>query len=67
MNEIITGLTTKEKLNILADAAKYDVACTSSGVDRGRDRREPWATVYHVVYVTALQRMEDVYRCLRSL
>ena len=20
----------------------------------GRDRREPWATVYHVVYVTAL-------------
>lgn len=34
MNEIITGLTTKEKLNILADAAKYDVACTSSGVDR---------------------------------
>lgn len=34
MNEIITGLTTNEKLNILADAAKYDVACTSSGVDR---------------------------------
>ncbi len=34
MNEIIKGLTTKEKLNILADAAKYDVACTSSGVDR---------------------------------
>ena len=24
----------KEKLEILADAAKYDVACTSSGVDR---------------------------------
>ena len=24
-----------EKLEILADAAKYDVACTSSGVDRG--------------------------------
>ena len=23
-----------EKLRILADAAKYDVACTSSGVDR---------------------------------
>ena len=34
MNEIITGLTTNEKLNILADAAKYDVACTSSGVGR---------------------------------
>lgn len=26
-----------EKLNILADAAKYDVACTSSGTDRGND------------------------------
>lgn len=26
--------TTKEKLEILADAAKYDVACTSSGSDR---------------------------------
>lgn len=26
--------TTIEKLEILADAAKYDVACTSSGVDR---------------------------------
>jgi len=34
MFEINTGLTTKEKLEILADAAKYDVACTSSGVDR---------------------------------
>ena len=27
-----------EKLGILADAAKYDVACTSSGVDRGAKR-----------------------------
>ena len=26
-----------EKLNILTDAAKYDVACTSSGVDRPGD------------------------------
>lgn len=26
--------TTKDKLEILADAAKYDVACTSSGVNR---------------------------------
>lgn len=34
MNEIFTGYTTEEKLEILADAAKYDVACTSSGVDR---------------------------------
>lgn len=28
------GLTTEEKLTLLADAAKYDVACTSSGVQR---------------------------------
>lgn len=27
-------LSLQDKLNILADAAKYDVACTSSGVDR---------------------------------
>lgn len=27
-------LNLQEKLGILADAAKYDVACTSSGVDR---------------------------------
>lgn len=27
-------LSVKEKLKILSDAAKYDVACTSSGVDR---------------------------------
>ena len=26
-----------QKLAILADAAKYDVACTSSGVDRSND------------------------------
>ncbi|MCQ2506590.1 MAG: putative DNA modification/repair radical SAM protein [Lachnospiraceae bacterium] len=37
MNEIITAAikeSTMEKVHILADAAKYDVACTSSGVDR---------------------------------
>ena len=32
--EIRTGLTIQEKLHILADAAKYDVVCTSSGADR---------------------------------
>jgi putative DNA modification/repair radical SAM protein len=38
MNKLITGITLEEKLHILADAAKYDVACTSSGVDRkGRE------------------------------
>lgn len=35
--EYLTGrqeMGMMEKLGILADAAKYDVACTSSGVDR---------------------------------
>lgn len=31
------SMTVYEKLNILTDAAKYDVACTSSGVDRKND------------------------------
>jgi len=34
MYDIRTNQTTEEKLQILSDAAKYDVACTSSGVDR---------------------------------
>jgi len=31
------SMTTMEKLGILADAAKYDVSCTSSGVERRGD------------------------------
>ncbi len=31
---VSTGLSLSEKLEILSDAAKYDVACTSSGSDR---------------------------------
>lgn len=34
MYDIQTNLTIEEKLTILSDAAKYDVACTSSGADR---------------------------------
>ena len=34
MFEITGGFDIQEKLHILADAAKYDVACTSSGVKR---------------------------------
>lgn len=34
---IIEQMSMYEKLNILTDAAKYDVACTSSGVDRRGD------------------------------
>lgn len=32
--QIIENLSVEKKLEILSDAAKYDVACTSSGVDR---------------------------------
>ena len=35
--EIQQEMSVYEKLNILSDAAKYDVACTSSGVDRNND------------------------------
>ncbi|MBQ7840913.1 MAG: putative DNA modification/repair radical SAM protein [Lachnospiraceae bacterium] len=34
---ISTGMTIMEKLEILSDAAKYDVACTSSGSERKND------------------------------
>lgn len=34
MYDIQTNQNLEEKLTILSDAAKYDVACTSSGVDR---------------------------------
>lgn len=32
--KVVSDISLQEKLHILADAAKYDVACTSSGVDR---------------------------------
>ena len=34
------GMSLMEKLQILSDAAKYDVACTSSGVDRSGNGRD---------------------------
>ncbi len=36
-DRIQTEMSIYDKLNILSDAAKYDVACTSSGVDRKGD------------------------------
>lgn len=35
--KVAEGMSIMEKLGILTDAAKYDVACTSSGVDRRGD------------------------------
>lgn len=37
MDRLQESMTLEEKLNILSDAAKYDVSCTSSGVDRKGD------------------------------
>lgn len=34
---ILESMSLGKKLNILSDAAKYDVACTSSGVERSND------------------------------
>lgn len=39
MAMVVTNLDMMDKLKILSDAAKYDVACTSSGVERGGDGR----------------------------
>ena len=36
-DRVMTEMTLYDKLSILSDAAKYDVACTSSGVDRKGD------------------------------
>ena len=35
--QISENMSVMEKLRILTDAAKYDVACTSSGASRGND------------------------------
>ena len=53
METISPSLSLQEKLTILADAAKYDVACTSSGADR-RGERENWATEWLQASATAL-------------
>ena len=50
----------REKLNILADAAKYDISCASSGSDRTIKTKvlempPKW------VSATVIPRMDDVY------
>lgn len=45
-----------EKLEILADSAKYDVACTSSGVGR-RDGTAVWAAAHRRASAMPLRRM----------
>lgn len=60
--ELQENLSLDQKLEILSDAAKYDVACTSSGVDR-RGKQGTLATHALLVYATHLQPMEGVSRC----
>ena len=50
------SMTLKRKLEILSDAAKYDVACTSSGVEMER----AWETALLPESVIVLLRMADV-------
>ena len=49
-----------EKLNILSDAAKYDVACTSSGTKR-KVMVPEWETVHSVESATVFLQMADVF------
>ncbi len=60
-----SNYTTQEKLQILADAAKYDVACTSSGSSRRGKKGESSAIQRHAGFVIVLQQTEDVFLCLR--
>ena len=39
MNDLSNWDGLMEKLTVLADSAKYDVACTSSGVERKGDEK----------------------------
>ena len=53
------SMTLKRKLEILSDAAKYDVACTSSGVDRKGDGKGMGNSIA-AESVIVLLRMADV-------
>lgn len=55
------GLSLMDKLNILTDSAKYDVACTSSGSERKGSGRGMGNTIAGG-FVTVLQETEGVFR-----
>lgn len=59
--ELRQGLSIQEKLRILAAAAKYDVACTSSGVDR-KGMKGSLGIQKPVESAIVSQRMADVSR-----
>ena len=60
MEIIKNTLSLTEKLNILADAAKYDVACTSSGSDR-RGKRDFLEIPALPASATAFPQMDGVF------
>ena len=62
--EITQNMTISEKLKILTDAAKYDVACTSSGVDRS-NKIKALEILMLAESVILFQQMEDVFHCLK--
>lgn len=51
-----------EKLEILADSAKYEVACTSSGVDRPGGMAA-WAAVRRRASATPLRQTGAAFPC----
>ena len=52
-----------EKLEILADSAKYDVACTSSGVERAGTARQPGQLRDRRASAMPLPRTGAAFRC----
>lgn len=50
----------REKLQILADAAKYDVSCSSSGSDR-KNKIKVWGMPVIRVFAIAIPKMAAVY------
>ena len=52
------------KLKILTDAAKYDVACTSSGVDRKGNGRDSACLTASIVLTVSLMMFQEPHLLL---
>jgi hypothetical protein len=53
----------REKLQILADAAKYDVSCSSSGSNR--KNKGKGLGIQETVSAIVIQKMVAVFHCLK--
>ncbi len=53
----------RQKLKILADAAKYDASCASSGVDTCAQKKVGLETRKEWVSAIAIRQMAAVFRC----